>query len=731
MRKKLSALRLHDKIFIAYGFVFLVMFGVIFGSTNFLIRLAFKREIDSYIETLQAQISNKYRAFVETVQKNVHTTATDVRLHRAIKRQLAHLYLPASEFDFLEYGAPDGKLLYPDLGGRARVYNSLENQKGRIRLRNIPQQRDLGLQFVVQATEVGEWGFVTGGYRLQEWLESETSIQSDEHPIFLVEQQQSPNLASFSSESKGGAEDWLPLNNASREARRNGWFESFPSSQSEREVFLETTEQNDGRAFTAFRITPFNSPFAIARGVSPVDLIVAYSHKRQMEWQQRLTLTLLLSGIGGLALVYLISYIMSRRITRPVEILREGVSHIAAGNLDHRVKIRSRNEIGQLAEGFNQMAQELKRSLEERMAAERAATWRDVARQVAHEIKNPLFPIRLSVENLQQAKSNPDVFEKIFDECTDTVIEEVDRIGKLIDEFHQFARMPKLERKPSQLNDIVKSVLTLYTGRQIPDPSHAMPGTLIATGTPAYGDPEQKTEVLETHSSHDDTTLQDSTEKFWLENVSKIKVETELGSLPQLSLDPEQIAQALGNLFKNAIEAMPDGGMLKVKTYFTPSFPRANLNEDSPSAVPRTPFAMGWLRLSGRDSGEPADSTGQRDEEKRDRDVHGTVSLKIQDTGRGMSEETMANLFVPYYTTKSERSGTGLGMPIVRRIVTEHDADMDCQSTEDVGTTVHIRFPYGPSIHPGSPPTTGKGEELAAGTEELTLPEIKGQVIDL
>ena len=142
------------------------------------------------------------------------------------------------------------------------------------------------------------------------------------------------------------------------------------------------------------------------------------------------------------------------------------MSHIAAGDLDHRVKIQSLNEIGQLAEGFNQMAQELKQSLEERMAAERAATWRDVARQVAHEIKNPLFPIRLSVENLQQAKSNPEVFEQIFGECTDTVIEEVDRIGKLIDEFHQFARMPKLEKKSSQLNSIVRSVLNLYTGKQ-------------------------------------------------------------------------------------------------------------------------------------------------------------------------------------------------------------------------------------------------------------------------
>ena len=691
MRNKLSTLQFHDKIFIAYGFVFLVMFGVIFGSTNFLIRLAFKREIDSHIETLQAQVSNRYRFFVEKVQKEVHAAAADVKLHRAIETQSVYPYLPAPEFDLFEYGTSNGKLLYPDLrvGRSTPAYTSLENREGHIQLRNIPLQSDIGLQFVVQATEVGEWGFVTGGYRLQKWLEAQTSVQSDEHPIFLVEKPQIAT-ATFSSESKIAAEDWLPLNNASRKADRDEWFESFSNSQSEQKVVLQRTEADDESVFTAFRITPFNSPFATIREVPPVDLIVAYSHERQMEWQQRLTLTLLLSGVGGLALVYLISYIISRRITRPIATLREGVGHIAAGDLDHRVKIESHNEIGQLAEGFNQMAQELKRGLEERMAAERAATWRDVARQVAHEIKNPLFPIRLSVENLQQAKSNPEVFEQIFGECTDTVIEEVDRIGKLIDEFHQFARMPKLERKPSQLNNIIRSVLNLYTGRQMPDL-------------------EQKTAVTATDLEHDGSELQDSTEKFWLENVSKIKVETELTPLPQLSLDPEQIAQALGNLFKNAIEAMPDGGILKVKTYFTPGSPRVSSNADL-----RFPIADGNFDAS-------ADGKGHGGEEETDWDIQGTVSLEVQDTGGGMSEETIANLFVPYYTTKSETNGTGLGMPIVKRIVTEHGAEMDCQSTENVGTTVRIRFFYDPSAPP---------EELAAESEEFKLTETREQMID-
>lgn len=691
MRNKLSALRFHDKIFIAYGVTFLVMFGVIFGSTNFLIHLAFKREIDSHIETLQAQVSNRYRALIEKVRKEVHAAATDVRLHRVIERQSTYPYLPAPEFDLFEYGTSNGQLLYPDLRSERSTpaYTSLENRDGHIQLRSVPQQSYIGLQLVVQATEVGEWGFVTGGYRLQKWLEGQTSVQSDEHPVFLMKKPRTAT-ATFSSTSKIAAEDWLPLNNASRKSDRDEWFEVFSNSQSRQRVVLQRTAADDKGVFTAFRITPFNSPLATIREAPLVDLIVAYSHERQMEWQQQLIFTLLLSGVAGLALVYLISYIISRRITRPIATLREGVDHIAAGDLDHRVKIRSHNEIGQLAEGFNQMAQELKQSLEEWRAAERAATWRDVARQVAHEIKNPLFPIRLSVENLQQAKSNPEVFEQIFGECTDTVIEEVDRIGKLIDEFHQFARMPKLERKPSQLNNIVRSVLNLYMGRQMPDL-------------------DQKPAVTSPDLKHMNPGPQDSPEKFWLENVFKIKVETELAPLPQLSLDPGQIAQALGNLFKNSLEAMPEGGMLKVKTYFTPGSPRAGSN--------------GGFSFSATDENLDASvgGKGHGGEETGVWGVQGIVSLEVQDTGGGISEEAMVNLFMPYYTTKSETNNTGLGMSIVKRIVTEHGAGMDCQSTKNVGTTVRIHFFYDPSAPP---------EELAAESEELKSTEIREQMID-
>ncbi len=661
MKNRLSALQFQDKIFLAYGLVFLVMFGAILGSTSFLIHLAFKREIDSYVETRQAQISNNYQAFLNKVQKDVHAAAADERLHRAVEMEPHFPYQPISEFDLFEYGTPDGKLLYPDLqtGRNAPVYRSLENQEAHIKFK----RDDLGQQFVVQITAVGEWGFVTGGYNLQTWLEEkETIIQSDEHPVFLVREPPMPEPTVFGSESgEMTAEDWLPLNNAARRVPFDGWLQSFSGTQPQQKVVIPGSKDADGGPFTASLIKPFNSAFATTREAAPVGLIVAYSHARQMGWQRQLIFTLLLSGTGGLVLVYLISYIVSRSMARPIAVLREGVSQIAAGNLNHRVNIESGSEMVQLANGFNRMARDLKRGLDARMAAERAATWRDVARQVAHEIKNPLFPIRLSVENLQQAKSQPEVFENIFSECTDTVIEEVDRIGKLIDEFHQFARMPRAQRKPNHLNDIIQSVLTLYTAGWVPD-----------------------SDQVDADTAADSEHEKDSTESIWLENISKIKVETEFGKIPKLLLDPEQITQALGNLLKNAIEAMPDGGTLKVTTYFTPSEPYGN-SEDL--------------------------QNGEKKEQKdEDTEPNGIVSLEIEDTGYGMSDETIANLFVPYYTTKSETEGTGLGIPIVRRIVEEHGAEIEFESTEDVGTTVRIYFPYN---------RNERAEELTLGPEGL------------
>ena len=165
-------------------------------------------------------------------------------------------------------------------------------------------------------------------------------------------------------------------------------------------------------------------------------------------------LFLLIIGGVGLALVYIVSYVVGLQMTKPINQLAAGAAEIASGNLEQRVAAQGRDEIGRLAGAFNQMATALKASLERRLTAERRAAWADAARWIIHEIKNPLFPIRLSIENLQrvyQGRNNQSTkFEEIFVQCTDIVIEEVDRLHRLVDEFNQFARMPPPKRELSR-----------------------------------------------------------------------------------------------------------------------------------------------------------------------------------------------------------------------------------------------------------------------------------------
>lgn len=672
---------LQDKIFFAYGFVFFFMFGVVFGITNFLIRLAFDRQIEAYVEELESEVSNNYTVLVAKMRKEVTARAEAPALHRAILKGQSDgiRALRDTELDVLEYGTAYGTLLASTWMEDPRIGTNVmrnsgadgtrgtsialrEGGNGSIRLRKVEQDGGIEPQLVVEVTQVGDWGFLTGRRILSKWLETETAIRSDEHAIFLVQENHAPisEVEPLRRETPlRTTAHWIPLNNASRHALalREEWARRTDALPLERErtgahrkVDLQLAAANTERNWTGFRIEPLGSLFSDAL---PVGIVVAYSHQRHREWQQQLTIILLLSGAGGLGLVYLISYVMSRRITSPIATLRAGVSEIAAGNLDHRVGVPSTSELGQLAEGVNQMAHDLKQSLEERMAAERAATWRDVAQQVAHEVKNPLFPIRLSVENLQQAKALPEVFENIFQECTDTIIEEVDRIGRLIDEFQQFARMPKPKRALVDLNEIVTSVLILYQG--------GSSGLLKQDGEPVQGQSLPDMEIFaDVNKNLDIGTLAGDTvvpenpiERLTKSKKStnpKVNIETELQPLPKLSLDAEQIAQVLGNLVKNAMEAMPKGGTLRVQT----SVMQKPVAENDTGATPQQ------------------------------------VALVVKDTGYGMSPETLENLFTPYYTTKTE--GTGLGMAISQRIVADHGGEIDVKSDERVGTTVRIRF---------------------------------------
>ncbi len=593
------------------------MFAVIFGIATILINRTFNAQLDKDVNDLRTRISNMYVQFLQGIRDEVAAKGKDKDVQEALSRaeRGGSREIPPTNFDVFECGNSEGILVLSQFPNDIRI-GSINTEILKIKTDDIYKgvkdtihERKIRIdedpQLVVEVTQWWEWGFITGGKSLQKWLIGALLSQPSEHPVFLVKR-------------KDEQEEWVSLNNSAYKSSnlKEEWEKQLKLNQDEGKpidelvvtmpsnqqlVPLETTSETlDTSIYTVFRADILRAPYTPPNQRPFVELIIAYSHEERIQWQDRMLIILFWSVGAGAFLVYCISFLVSRRITRPIAELQKGVNEIGEGNLSYQIAVESKGEVEGLAAGFNNMAHALRKSLEEHRSAERIAVWRDVARQLAHEIKNPLFPIRLSVENLQAAKDQPEIFERIFKECTDTIIEEVDRIRGLIDEFHQYARLPAPDRHPISINEIVNTVVKLY---------------------------------------------------MEFSQAQNIEIVKELSSLSLLSLDREQMERAIGNLVKNAIEAMPNGGVLTLRTFAN------SISEDF--------------------------TEGRFDE---DSETH----IEIQDTGHGMSKEALKNLFNPDFTTKAD--GTGLGMPIVRRIITVHDGEIDVKSQENVGTTVRITF---------------------------------------
>jgi signal transduction histidine kinase len=182
-------------------------------------------------------------------------------------------------------------------------------------------------------------------------------------------------------------------------------------------------------------------------------------------------LTLASAGLAVVALigVVLIGLVVARRTARDLDQLVAGSLAAARGDLDHRVPVRSEDEIGAVAAAFNFMMEDLRTSKDRLVIAERIAAWQEIARRLAHEIKNPLTPIQMAMDTLRKTwkKQHPS-FGEILEESTTTVMEEADRLKHIVSEFSAFARMPKPEFQRLDLNELVRSALALYQGGAAP-----------------------------------------------------------------------------------------------------------------------------------------------------------------------------------------------------------------------------------------------------------------------
>jgi signal transduction histidine kinase len=159
----------------------------------------------------------------------------------------------------------------------------------------------------------------------------------------------------------------------------------------------------------------------------------------------------------------LVGMVIGRRLARPVDQLVRAVDGIAAGEEDYAFSGMPADEFDALAASFSRLQRSLEQQQRRSAAAERVAAWQEVARHVAHEVKNPLAPIRLTVQNLQRARTtHPEVFGRLFEEGSQTILEEVDQLTRLVSEFSDFARLPVPDRRTEALEPMLDEVLELF-----------------------------------------------------------------------------------------------------------------------------------------------------------------------------------------------------------------------------------------------------------------------------
>ena len=296
---------------------------------------------------------------------------------------------------------------------------------------------------------------------------------------------------------------------------------------------------------------------------------------------------------GALLIGLLVSFWISARITKPVEELAEGAHEVATGRWDTRIEVHGRDEIGQLAGAFNEMTKTLAAQKERLVQTERVAAWRELARRLAHELRNPLFPMQITVENLQKArKLDAKQFLEVFNESTATLKTELANLNTIVGRFSDFSKMPAPQFVRVNVNEVLRNAVRLF------EPQFNEVGK--PTITP---------------------------ELFLTE------------PLPDIDADPDLLHKAFQNLVLNAMDAMPAGGTLSVRS---------------------------------TDAGE-------------------TVHIEVSDTGKGLTPEECSRLFTPYYTTKQQ--GTGLGLAIVQSVVSDHHGTISVSSEEGHGTTFHIELP--------------------------------------
>src|SRR5215467_8345055 len=365
-----------------------------------------------------------------------------------------------------------------------------------------------------------------------------------------------------------------------------------------------TRDPVDAETFHAIPLTGRNNELL---GI----FFVGSSRRELVQLTKEIRKTAAAVAAAALFVGLLVSFWISARITKPVEELTEGAREVATGRWDTRIEVRGSDEVGQLAVAFNDMTRTLASQKERLLQTERVAAWRELARRLAHELRNPLFPMQITIENLQKARRlDAKQFLEVFNESTATLKAELANLNTIVGRFSDFSKMPAPRFVRVNVNEVLRNAVRLF------EPQFTAVGKPTITQEPFLTDP-----------------------------------------LPEIDADPDLLHRAFQNLVLNAMDAMPAGGTLTLRTS----------------------------------------------------EHEGHVRIEVADTGKGLTHEECKRLFTPYYTTK--QMGTGLGLAIVQSVVSDHHGNISVTSEEGRGTTFRIDLPQhqaGPKAVPREPASESK-----------------------
>ena len=158
-----------------------------------------------------------------------------------------------------------------------------------------------------------------------------------------------------------------------------------------------------------------------------------------------------------------IAFLITRDFTKSLSKLSESINHLKLGKKNEPLEWKSNDEIGQLIQEYNRMLFQLGASADKLAQQERETAWREMAQQVAHEIKNPLTPMKLRLQHLQRSwQDNPEEFQTRLNDFVQSMTDQIDTLSHIAQEFSNFAKMPQSKNERLNLQDIVKSVITTF-----------------------------------------------------------------------------------------------------------------------------------------------------------------------------------------------------------------------------------------------------------------------------